>query len=91
MNTRRVIPIAPACFVSRDQWLEFVHAADSVKVGHDGAPRPWLPTGEWNPDFHPCHDCTPAYETAMVAARRCRRGAFPWTPRAVQGSLLETA
>ncbi len=91
MTTARVIPIAPPCFVSRDQWLAFIASAEAVKPGADAAPRPWLANGSWNPLFSPCADCTQAYEAEMVAQRRCQRGAFTWTPRAAQGSLLETA
>lgn len=92
MTTARVIPIAPLCFATRGAWVEFVTAADAVKEGADAAPRPWIKNGQtWNPEFHPCTDCSREYEAAMVAERRCQRGAFPWTPRAAQGSLLETA
>lgn len=88
--TRDRIPPAPRCFPARDQWLEFVVAADAVKLD-DPAPRPWLPNGTWNPEFHPCPDCTQQYEAEMVRDRRCQRGAFTWTPPRVQASLLETA
>lgn len=90
MTTGRTPPQAPRCFSARDAWLEFVASADQVKDG-DSAPRPWLPDGTWNPEFHPCTDCLREFEAEMVAAKRCTRGAFTWTPIRVQGSLLETA
>lgn len=86
----RAPPPAPRCFATRLDWLGFVDQADTCKPD-DPAPRPWLPDGTWNPEFHPCTDCTHAYEAEMVAAKRCQRGAFSWTPPRVQASLLETA
>lgn len=90
MTTGRIPPPAPRCFDTRDVWVEFIASADACKDG-ERAPKPWLSNGQWNPEFHPCTDCLSEFETAMVAAHRCQRGAFSWTPPRVQASLLETA
>lgn len=86
----RLAPPSPACFESRDIWLQFLASADAVK-DNAGGPQPFI-NGAWNPHFHPCTDCTREFETEMVRARRCQRGAFSWTPPAVQATLnLESA
>lgn len=79
MNRERLVrelaPVAPNCFSSRGQWLEYVgHAAIYQRDEH--APGPLLfVRGEpvrFNPDFDICSDCDDRYAKDMQRQGRCR-------------------
>ncbi len=71
----RLAPVAPPCFASRDQWVEYVVvAAADQRPGR--APGPLLiVAGEpvrFNPKFSFCEECDDRHEGAMKAQGRCK-------------------
>lgn len=78
MTSRRVIvialaPVAPACFHSRHQWLEYLATAAEGQTPRSGGPldlrRP-EPAFNWRHDF--CSSCTAKYALAMTTLGRCK-------------------
>lgn len=68
-------PVAPPCFSSKDQWIEYVSwCAIDQRSGH--APGPLvLEPGEpvrFNPAFDVCGDCNDRYARAMQRTGKCR-------------------
>lgn len=67
-------PIAPPCFSSRDQFIEYVKsAAAEQRELHAPGPlllRPGHPP-EFNADFSICRDCTSKHALRMSAQGRC--------------------
>ena len=71
----QLAPVAPPCFSSRGQWLEYVRAA-AIEHRSGRAPGPLLiqpgkPT-VFNPRFAYCADCTTQYSLRMSQAGKCR-------------------
>jgi formate-dependent nitrite reductase cytochrome c552 subunit len=70
-----VAPIAPPCFSSRDQWVEYVIAcAIDQREGH--LPGPLLIDGDkpvtFNPRFSFCADCHDRHAAQMAHKGRCQ-------------------
>ena len=68
-------PVAPPCFSSRDQWVEYVSScAVEQRVGH--APGPLLfERGEpvsFNPRFSLCMDCDKRHAKDMKRTGKCQ-------------------
>ena len=68
-------PIAPPCFSSRNQWLEYVAAcAVDWREGHLPGPLV-LKAGEparFNPAFSICEDCDDRHAAQMQRQGNCR-------------------
>lgn len=70
-----VAPIAPPCFSSRDQWVEYVVAcAIDQREGH--VPGPLLAEeGKavlFNPNFSMCQDCNDRHAAQMAHQGKCK-------------------
>ena len=68
-------PIAPPCFSSRGQWLEYVAAA--AIAGRDGhLPGPILieagKPARFNPQFDLCQDCDDRHAAQMARKGQCK-------------------
>lgn len=68
-------PIAPPCFSSRGQWLEYVAAA--AVAGRDGhLPGPLLIEAgkpvRFNPHFDLCTDCDDRHAARMAHKGKCQ-------------------
>jgi hypothetical protein len=68
-------PVAPPCFSSRDQWLEYVSSA--ATAGRDGhLPGPLLiEAGQpvrFNPNFSFCADCDDRHAAQMGRKGQCQ-------------------
>jgi hypothetical protein len=68
-------PVAPPCFSSRGQWLEYVAAA--ATAGRDGhLPGPILiepgKPARFNPSFAFCIDCDDRHAAQMARWGKCR-------------------
>lgn len=74
-------PPKPACFRSQEDWVRYLHQAESsgeirvlMYVGRTGkgeANRGRIKTGQINPEIDYCRDCTGAQRDQMRAAGRC--------------------
>ena len=68
-------PVAPPCFSSRDQWLEYV-ASSAVAHRKDHLPGPLLLVAglpaAFNPEFAFCADCNAQHSDAMWRAGKCK-------------------
>ena len=85
-------PVAPPCFSSRDQWIEYLtHAAEYQRPGHPG---PLLiqegSPALFNYEFGFCHDCTATHRRDMVARERCRPS-YLLRVQAQQQALVQSA
>lgn len=68
-------PVAPPCFSSRDQWLEYV--SSSAAAGRDGhLPGPLLIEAgkpvRFNPNFSFCADCDDRHAAQMGRKGLCQ-------------------
>jgi len=68
-------PIAPPCFSSRGQWVEYVQAAAvDQRAGHTPGPLV-LVAGEpvtFNAAFGICAECTDSYAARMASKGKCK-------------------
>lgn len=68
-------PVAPPCFMARDQWLEYVRtAAIEQRSGHLRGPlliQAGKPT-VFNPRFVFCAECTAQHSLRMHQNRKCQ-------------------
>jgi len=69
-------PVAPPCFSSRGQWLEYVRsAAIEQRAGHLSGPLLVSPSNKptvFNPAFVFCADCTAQHSLHMHRAGKCQ-------------------
>lgn len=64
-----VAPVAPRCFSSRDQWVEYLTSAqDHFKPSR----RPFDEAQNYRPGFHFCKDCAFHYQAMREAEGRCK-------------------
>ena len=71
----QVAPIAPPCFSSRDQWVEYVVAcAVDQRDGHTPGPL-LIEEGQpvrFNPRFSICEDCDDRHAAQMARKGQCK-------------------
>lgn len=72
----QLAPLAPPCFGSRSQWIEYLVAAAEEQRGDRHHGPIVLRAGDTAPAFNPrlnfCDDCTPEHQLAMQAERKCQ-------------------
>lgn len=81
MSRRRMVialaPVAPPCFQSRSQWLEYLSAAAEAQ-SEKGQPAPLIfEAGKpvrFNTELQYCDDCEDMYAIKMHAQGRCKPG-----------------
>lgn len=70
-----IAPVAPPCFQTRGQWLEYVaHAASYQRGGHAPGPLTTNAAGQvvFNRRFRFCDDCTKSHRADMEAQSLCQ-------------------